>query len=258
MFESVDLPAPFSPSRACTSPSEASKSTRSLATTPGNRFVIPRRVTAVGMERAGRDLEGPVRQISFLALRASDDALDEPVDGIQLLERQPLTLLDPELPALVVDRAAELVPLPALDQRLLLRNQGLRLRRDTLAVRGEQREPILQAPVVVARLPGAVHRGLDARQVVRAPVVDRAREPRLRRELLGVRVIADPRHACRLRVLAGCRAVDVLAEHVGARGLEVLGGRLLLDRSKPGVRPTDHHLRARMRLLHTTRECVRV
>ena len=35
MFESVDLPAPFSPSSACTSPSAASKWTPSFATTPG-------------------------------------------------------------------------------------------------------------------------------------------------------------------------------------------------------------------------------
>ena len=46
MFESVLLPAPFSPSSACTSPTAASKSTPSLATTPGNRFVIPRIATA--------------------------------------------------------------------------------------------------------------------------------------------------------------------------------------------------------------------
>src|SRR5471030_2495279 len=46
MCESVLLPAPFSPSSACTSPTAASKSTRSLATTPGNRLVIPRRETA--------------------------------------------------------------------------------------------------------------------------------------------------------------------------------------------------------------------
>ena len=46
MFESVLLPAPFSPSSACTSPSAASKSTPSFATTAGNRFVIPRRRTA--------------------------------------------------------------------------------------------------------------------------------------------------------------------------------------------------------------------
>ena len=46
MFESVLLPAPFSPSSACTSPTAASKSTPSFATTPGNRLVIPRMATA--------------------------------------------------------------------------------------------------------------------------------------------------------------------------------------------------------------------
>src|SRR4029453_9431878 len=42
MFISVDLPAPFSPSRAWTSPPRTSRSTWSLARTPGNCFVIPR------------------------------------------------------------------------------------------------------------------------------------------------------------------------------------------------------------------------
>src|SRR5919202_3556241 len=42
MFISVDLPAPFSPSSACTSPRRRSKSTWSLARTPGKVFVIPR------------------------------------------------------------------------------------------------------------------------------------------------------------------------------------------------------------------------
>ncbi len=46
MFMSVDLPAPFSPSRACTSPTRTSKSTLSLATTPGKRLTIPRISTA--------------------------------------------------------------------------------------------------------------------------------------------------------------------------------------------------------------------
>ena len=39
---SVLLPAPFSPKSACTSPARTSKSTSSLATTPGNLFVMPR------------------------------------------------------------------------------------------------------------------------------------------------------------------------------------------------------------------------
>ena len=46
-FNSVDFPAPFSPSSACTSPGATSKSTQSLATTPpGKCFVICRIETA--------------------------------------------------------------------------------------------------------------------------------------------------------------------------------------------------------------------
>src|SRR2546430_1200316 len=41
MFISVDLPAPFSPSSACTSPRRTSNETSSLATTPGNSLRIP-------------------------------------------------------------------------------------------------------------------------------------------------------------------------------------------------------------------------
>ena len=46
MFERVLFPAPFSPSSACTSPTAASKSTASFASTPGKRLVIPRIATA--------------------------------------------------------------------------------------------------------------------------------------------------------------------------------------------------------------------
>src|ERR1700761_5884249 len=46
---SVDLPAPFSPSSACTSPAITSKSTRSLATTEPNFFVIPLSSRAGGL-----------------------------------------------------------------------------------------------------------------------------------------------------------------------------------------------------------------
>ena len=53
MFESVVLPAPFSPRSACTSPDAASKFTPSFATTPGNRFVIPAMRTAEGGEAPG-------------------------------------------------------------------------------------------------------------------------------------------------------------------------------------------------------------
>src|SRR5215204_5414904 len=47
----VDFPAPFSPTRACTSPGCSSKETSSRASTPGNRFVT-RRTSRIGECRA--------------------------------------------------------------------------------------------------------------------------------------------------------------------------------------------------------------
>src|SRR5919109_428951 len=71
MFMSVDLPAPFSPRSACTSPLASSKSTWSFATTPGNRFVIPfssRRGASpmLGSRRAGGAGYGPPLAQRFL------------------------------------------------------------------------------------------------------------------------------------------------------------------------------------------------
>ncbi len=54
----VLLPAPFSPSRAWISPLRSSKSTPSLATTPGKRLTMPRISTASGLGAAGASLMG--------------------------------------------------------------------------------------------------------------------------------------------------------------------------------------------------------
>src|SRR3954468_13554252 len=182
MFESVVFPAPFSPSSACTSPAAASKSTPSLATTPGKRFVIPSSLTAGGVlafsgirRRTGRAGARPVR--GQLALGAADHAFDEPVHRVQVLHAQPLALLDAQLALLVVERAGELVELAA-DERLLLRcDLALRLRRDLWTVRREADQLVLDAPVVEVGVPGALHGRVDLLQVVRAPVVDRRRQP---------------------------------------------------------------------------------
>src|SRR5215208_970356 len=40
IFTSVDFPAPFSPTSACTSPARSSRSTPSSAVTPANRLTI--------------------------------------------------------------------------------------------------------------------------------------------------------------------------------------------------------------------------
>src|SRR5581483_236613 len=129
MFESVLFPAPFSPRSACTSPTAASKSTWSFATTPGKRFVIPRRATA-----APRGAAAAVTVVSAalrpLPLRAADDSLHQPVHRVPLLDSHHVPLLDTELPALVVERAGERREL-AGDHRLPLRRDGgLRLRAD--------------------------------------------------------------------------------------------------------------------------------
>src|SRR5690349_21031117 len=216
MLDSVVLPAPFSPSNACTSPAAASKSTSSLAMTAGNRLVIPRSATAGGGGEACASPPG------LSALGAADHAFDEPVHCVQVLDRELLPLLDPELALLVIERTGELVELAADDRRLLRRDHLLRLRGDLRAIRGQPDHPVLDGAVVEAALPGAVHRGLDALQVVRPPVVDGGRQPLLRRERVRVGVVTDPRHALRLRVLAGRRTVDVLAEHVRPGRDEVL------------------------------------
>src|SRR5437773_1946267 len=108
MFESVLLPAPFSPSRACTSPTAASKSTASFATTPGNRFVMPRSRTA-GATACVTPAPISVEPCSgagtaALAGRRALDALDEPADREQVAERGLLAGRDLLRAALVRDR----------------------------------------------------------------------------------------------------------------------------------------------------------
>src|SRR5690242_2226570 len=130
MFESVLLPAPFSPSSACTSPSAASKSTPSFATTPGKLFRIPRMATAapfgaavasssrsscsrMRLARGGAARDGA----GLLPLRAADHALHEPVHRVEVLHRELLALRHHQLAGLVVERPRELVERAALDRR---------------------------------------------------------------------------------------------------------------------------------------------
>src|SRR5437868_6002242 len=142
MFESVLLPAPFSPSSACTSPAAASKWTPSFASTPGNRFVIPRMTTAA---RFGAAVAVSPSSNALLAGRAADHALHEPVHSVQavrpaLEDVQLLAGLDAQLPVLVVERPGEDVE-AAVPERLHL-GGDLRLRRrgHLRAERGQLRE----------------------------------------------------------------------------------------------------------------------
>src|SRR6266508_1357557 len=77
MLISVDLPAPFSPSKACTSPRRRSKSIRSFALTPGKRFVIPRSSrtgasSAMTGNPKGRDRARPLEPFEYLGRRRLD------------------------------------------------------------------------------------------------------------------------------------------------------------------------------------------
>src|SRR5215471_17349557 len=80
MFINVDLPAPFSPSSACTSPRRTSNDTSSLATTPGNSLRMPRisrtsssltltAVDAIARRREG-EIESPSRRDRQVVLAA--------------------------------------------------------------------------------------------------------------------------------------------------------------------------------------------
>src|SRR5439155_401619 len=114
---------------------------------------------------------------TVLALRATDDALDEPIHPVQVLDGHALALREPQLALLVVQRTGELVE-RALDQsRLLARDRRLRLRGDLRPVGSKADHPVLEVAVVEVRLPRSVHRSLRLSQVVRTPVVDGRGEP---------------------------------------------------------------------------------
>src|SRR5580765_5050137 len=77
MFISVDLPAPFSPRSAWISPRPRSKSTASFASTPGNRFVMPRSsrtgaASAIGVGSYGGGPEPAPVVLSCLLRRRHD------------------------------------------------------------------------------------------------------------------------------------------------------------------------------------------
>src|SRR5919201_4320273 len=149
MFESVLFPAPFSPSSACTSPTAASKSTRSFASTPGKCFVIPCILTA----GTGEAPDGPAPLIGTfssgasrkeLALRASDHALDEEVHRVALLDGHHVSLPDPQLAALVVERPLQRGELAGDDRLFLGRDRGPGLGGHRWAERGNAGEAVLQ------------------------------------------------------------------------------------------------------------------
>src|SRR5262245_61059672 len=154
MLDKVVLPAPFSPSRACTSPAAASNVTPSFATTPGKRFVIPSMRTAGGGAAPGSPAPLPFVALTGAAsatrLRRRNPrdrplhALHEPLHRVEVRQHlQPLAGRHLELAALVVQRPLELVELARLDRLLPRRDQLLRLGRDLRPVGRELREAVV-------------------------------------------------------------------------------------------------------------------
>jgi len=104
----------------------------------------------------------------------------------------------------------------------------------------------------------AVHRRLDARELVGPPVINGAGEPLVGRERGLIGVVARPLQAVRLGRLARRRAVLALAEDVDTRRDQALGCGLLLDRVKPRRGPDDLDGRTGMSRLRAKREGAQV
>src|SRR4029079_5600872 len=148
---------------ACTSPGAASKSTASFASTPGNRLVIPRIETAGEAPGSPAPLSSctgfgaccPTRLARRLDVGdGPDHALHEPLhrvergDACLRVRVEALARRDLQLAALVVDRAAERMPLAGQDRGLLLGDRGLRLSRH-LRTEGRQAGEAALARAVV-------------------------------------------------------------------------------------------------------------
>src|SRR5258706_14316364 len=110
MFIKVDLPAPFSPSKAWTSPGRTSRSMASLATRPGNSLVIPTSSTfgpAAPADCAAGAAKATGPAIPSSGGFQSRDALDGPIPIVESHVVHGLALGDPDLAVAVLDLADE-------------------------------------------------------------------------------------------------------------------------------------------------------
>src|SRR5919106_1394796 len=230
MLMSADLPAPFSPRSAWTSPRRSSKSTWSFARTPGKRFVIPRSSRTTGRSLIARDSTarrttraGPAGPLSSYSLETA----------LQLRRR-----LDPAGD----DQGPQLVHLR--DERL--RNPRIGLADgDAVVLQVEE-----QVGAALVRPPlGGENRGLD-RDV---DPLDGARQDVAAEELLVV-VDADAPDALLLRrverteAAAACDLEHDLGAAVDLRERELLALRLVdevLREVDQRPRAPDAALRAR-------------
>src|SRR3972149_4154957 len=136
MFINVDLPAPFSPSSASTSPGAMARSTPASATTPGKVLTIPRSSTRGWRIRLLRR-----RRLPF-------DALQQPVEAQDLLERHDLAGWQALLAALIAQGSLKHLERAVHDALSSLIDQGDDIGRD-LAVHRAQADHLVRQPAVV-------------------------------------------------------------------------------------------------------------
>src|SRR5262245_26230024 len=219
MFMSVDLPAPFSPRSACTSPRRTSNETSSFATTPGNSLRIPR--ISRTRSSVARSLIGPKTKRA-----GSKPALLRRV-SVLVEHRRRLELAGDDL---------RLVAVHQLDPRRLDGRADL-ADADALVLQVE--DEILATLEVALR---GLHDGLED---AHSGLLDAAREDPLR-DLVLVGVDADAplpelRRLLQSGVATGARDLE---DHLGTRTDLVLREvRARLDVSE-AVRVLDERLRA--------------
>src|SRR5262245_3896557 len=227
MFISVDLPAPFSPSSACTSPRRRSKSTWSFASTPGKRFVMPRssRTGVSGELTSGGSLRR--RRGAGLKTRPSTSCV-----ALLLDLRRRLDLAGDDL-------RLQLLELLAVDRRDLRAHLA---ESNTTVLQVEDEVGAAAELTALRALDGEVHAGVDA--------LDGARED-VRPEVRLVDVHADPPDAGllgRVQRAEPARAGDVELDLRALVDL-VLRDRLALGRVDEVLRVADEDLHAGVALL---------
>src|SRR6476620_10495540 len=123
---SVLLPAPFSPSRACTSPVRTSKSTSSRATTPGKALRMPC-ISSTGTETADSAVTSLCRaseSISVLPQGAAAASVEQDGDeDDQPVDRQLPARIDAQQDDAVVEGAQQQHRQQRADQRALASGQ---------------------------------------------------------------------------------------------------------------------------------------
>src|SRR5579883_2184950 len=157
MLICVDLPAPFSPRRAWTSPHRAEKSTSWLAATPGKCLLMPRISTASAMAGSGLGdvaedvLVGPVHLLGLqVAVGGRLTGQRRPLEGVA----QHLALRHDDVALVVLDRAApdDLDVLAGFELIDRVRSDFGGIGRNDLAVRsGHQRDSVLHVIEEIGR-----------------------------------------------------------------------------------------------------------